>query len=145
MKKRRKRGGGRGGRWKEEGRVGRKLGDGYYLLFKQEETKVKRKCLAQGSRVIRRRTRTESQLCVTAKLRLSQDIRFLGQTPLQPPNDSIRGKVWSEEPGHHGSSNKKHRERSPLRCPVNPTTPVIISTRLTSPCATDQVNPGWVT
>lgn len=84
--KRRKRGGGRGGRrWKEEGRVGRKLGDEYYLLFKQEETKVKRKCLAQGSRVIRRRTRTESQLCVTTKLGLPQDITIPGSESTLSP------------------------------------------------------------
>lgn len=79
------RGTGGGRRWKEEGRVGRKLGDEYYLLFKQEETKVKRKCLAQGSRVIRRRTRTESQLCVTTKLGLPQDITIPGSESTLSP------------------------------------------------------------
>ena len=65
--------------------MGRKLGDGQALLFKQEETKVKRKCLAHGNTVIKRRTTIESQLCVTAKLGLPQDIPVPHQSPKLSP------------------------------------------------------------
>lgn len=131
--------------WKEEGRVGRKLGDGYSLLFKQEETKVKRKCLAHSSTVIKCTLLLKASymwLQSSGSLRTSQ---APDQSSHYPPKYSISGKVWSEELGCHGKKNKKHREKGPFRCSGNPTISVIISTTWISPWATDKVNSGQVT